>query len=100
MWRRTVALTALVVAGETIFFLPFVLARVFRPTILDVFQLTNLELGSAFALYGLVAMVAYFLGGPLADRFSPRRLLSVALVTTALGGLLMATIQRYGRYEN
>jgi len=95
-WRRIVALTALVVAGETIFVLPFVLARVFRPTILDVFQLTNLELGGAFALYGVVAMVAYFLGGPLADRFSPRKLLSIALVTTSLGGLLMATIPGLG----
>lgn len=95
-WRRALALTALVVAGETIFFLPFVLARVFRPTILDVFQLSNLELGSAFALYGVVAMVAYFLGGPLADRFGPRRLISIALVTTALGGLLMATIPGLG----
>ncbi|MCF7761976.1 MAG: MFS transporter [Cephaloticoccus sp.] len=83
---------ALVVAGESIFFLPFVLARIFRPTLLEVFHLTNLELGMAFSFYGVVAMVAYFFGGPLADRFAPRGLLAVALVTTAAGGLLLLVI--------
>ena len=72
------------------FFLPFVLARVFRPTFLDVFGITNLELGTAFSAYGVVAMVAYFAGGPLADRYSARRLMTVALVATGLGGLVLA----------
>lgn len=94
--RRGIAMLALVVAGESIFFLPFVLARVFRPTLLDVFGLTNLELGTAFAAYGVVAMVAYFAGGPLADRFQPRLLIGTALVTTAAGGLLMAAIPNHG----
>ncbi len=87
--RRALALFALIVAGESIFFLPFVLPRVFRPTILEVFGLTNYEIGTAFAWYGVVAMVAYALGGPLADYFCPRKLLSTALVTTSLGGIVL-----------
>jgi len=79
-------------AGETIFFLPFVLARIFRPTLLEVFGLTNFELGTAFSLYGVVAMFAYFLGGPIADAFSPRKLLTTAMITTAAGGLVLALI--------
>ena len=90
--RRWVSLLALIVAGETIFFLPFVLARIFRPTLLEVFGLTNFELGTAFSLYGIVAMVAYLPGGPVADAFTPRKLLATALVTTAAGGLLLAAI--------
>ncbi|MEZ6083820.1 MAG: MFS transporter [Phycisphaerae bacterium] len=82
-------MVALVVAGEAIFLLPFVFPRVFKPTILEVFGLTNSELGTAFAFYGIVAMVAYALGGPLADLFQPRRLLAIALVATALGGVLL-----------
>jgi len=82
----------LIVAGEAIFLLPFVVARIFRPTFLEVFELTNLELGTAFALYGLVAMGSYFLGGPLADRYPARRLMTMALLTTALGGVLFAAI--------
>ncbi|MEN8119702.1 MAG: MFS transporter [Bacteroidota bacterium] len=87
---------ALITAGETIFFLPFVLARVFRPTLLDVFNLTNFELGIIFSVYGVVAMFSYFIGGPLADKFSARKLISGALAATAFGGLFMATIPSLG----
>lgn len=80
----------LILAGEAIFFLPFVIARVFRPTLLDVFGMTNLELGMAFSAYGVVAMLSYFPGGPLADRFGARKLMTIALVSTATGGLVMA----------
>jgi MFS family permease len=88
--RRMLALFALIAAGETIFFLPFVLARVFRPTVLEVFGLTNLELGTAFSIYGMVAMFSYIPSGPLADLFPPRWMIVVALVSTAAGGLWMA----------
>ena len=91
-WRRVAIMTALILAGECVFLLPFVLARIFRPTFLDVFQLTNLQLGTSFAVYGVVAMVSYFLGGPLADKFSARKLMTVALAATSLGGVLFATI--------
>ena len=37
-------LLALIAAGEAVFFLRFVLARVFRRTLLDVFGTTNLKL--------------------------------------------------------
>ena len=89
---RPIAMLGLIVAGEAIFFLPFVIARVFRPTMLEVFQIGNLELGLAFSAYGVIAMLAYFPGGPLADLFSPRKLMVAALLSTAAGGLLMATI--------
>ncbi|MEL6133690.1 MAG: MFS transporter [Bacteroidota bacterium] len=85
-------MTALVFAGEAIFFLPFVIVRIFRPTMLEVFDITNFELGTAFSAYGVVAMISYFIGGPVADRLSTKILLPVALVATGLGGLYMATI--------
>ena len=43
-------LVTLIAAGEAIFLLPFVLARVFRPTFLDVFGVTTLQLGTVFSL--------------------------------------------------
>lgn len=91
--RRTwYSIATLIVAGEAIFFMPFVIARVFRPTLLEVFDLTNWQLGMAFSAYGIVAMLSYFPGGPLADRFAARKLMSAALASTAAGGLVMATI--------
>ena len=90
--RRWLTLTLLILAGEGIFFLPFGLIRVFRPTFLEVFDLSNYELGLIFSVYGTIAMGAYLVGGPLADRFPARKLVAVAIFTTALGGVYMATI--------
>ena len=91
-FRHYLTIVALIMAGEAVFFLPYLTVRLFRPTVLLVFEITNLELGIAFSLYGAVAMVSYALGGPLADRYAARTLMSVALAVTALGGLYMATI--------
>ncbi|TWT59176.1 MFS transporter [Allorhodopirellula solitaria] len=90
--RHWYAIATLIVAGEAIFFLPFVIARVFRPTLLEVFGLSNWQLGMAFSAYGITAMLSYFPGGPLADRFAARTLMSIALASTAAGGLVMAAI--------
>jgi len=84
-------LWVLILAGEAVFFLPFVLVRIFRPSMLELFQVSNQELGSWFALYGTVAMASYFFGGPLADRFQSRKLMALALVLTAVGGFWMAS---------
>lgn len=90
MSKRTFSMLALILSGEAVFFLPFVLVRIFRPTVLEVFEVTNLELGIIFSVYGIVAMVSYFFGGPLADRFQARKLISVALALTAVGGIVMS----------
>ncbi|MDT0621934.1 MFS transporter [Croceitalea vernalis] len=84
-------LLLLILSGEAVFILPFVLPRIFRPTVLEVFELSNVEIGLCFSIYGLVAVPSYLLGGPLADRFPPRKLIAIALWMTALGGLLFAS---------
>ena len=80
------------IVGETIFLLPFVVTRVFRPTFLTAFGITNLELGTAFSLYGIIAMGSYFLGGPIADRFRPKNLITISLILTGIAGFIMAQI--------
>ena len=67
---RWLTLVTLIVAGEMIFGLPFQTARFFRPTLLEVFGFSNTQLGDLFAAYGVTAMLCYFPGGVLADRFS------------------------------
>ena len=66
-------MVALIFAGEAVYALPFHITRFFRPTVLEVFNLTATELGAAQGVYGVVAMLAYFPGGPLADRFPDRK---------------------------
>ena len=86
----------LILAGETIFLLPFVLPRIFRHTYLDLFGVDNLQLGTCFSIYGLVALVSYLLGGVIADRFQPRKLMSAALLFTAFGGVVMSSFPSLG----
>lgn len=83
---------ALILAGELIFSLPFHIPRFFRPDVIQVFELTNTQLGDIFAVYGIVAMLAYFPGGTIADHFSARKLMSFSLISTALGGFYLYTI--------
>lgn len=89
---RILLMLALVIAGELVFGLAFNIPRFFRPTMLDVFGLTNTQLGDMFMFYGIAAMLAYFPGGVLADRFSARALITASLLATAAGGAYMATI--------
>lgn len=87
-----VILFSLIVAGEMIFSLPFHVIRYFRPTLLEVFNLTNTQIGDALAIYGVTAMISYFPSGVIADRFSSRKLMCFSLLSTAFGGFWMLSI--------
>ncbi|WP_405376828.1 nitrate/nitrite transporter [Nonlabens sp. Asnod3-A02] len=93
--QKLINIILLILAGEANFILPFVLARIFRPTVLDVFELTNLELGACFSIYGIVAFVSYLIGGSLADKYQPRYLMAISLLLTSLGGIYMSTYPSY-----
>ncbi|EZH71773.1 MFS transporter permease [Aquimarina atlantica] len=88
-------LLLVILAGESVFILPFVLSRVFRPTVLEVFNLDNIQLGICFSIYGTVALISYLFGGALADKFPPRKLIATALWMTALGGLIYSGFPNY-----
>jgi len=88
-------LLLLILAGESVFILPFVLPRIFRPTVLETFNLDNVQLGLCFSAYGIVALLSYLFGGPLADKFSPRKLIAVSLWMTALGGIVYASFPSF-----
>lgn len=86
---------SLVFAGEAIFGLPFHVSRYFRPTYVEVFDITQTQLGVLGSIYGFVAMFAYLLGGGLADRFSPRGLLVFSLLVTGASGPYLASIPSF-----
>ncbi len=46
-------------------------------------------IGMAFTTYGITALVCYFPGGYIADKFNARKLLSLSLILTSLGGILL-----------
>ena len=89
------SITLLILSGELIFLLPYVLARVFRPTFLEVFNLSNLQLGGLFSVYGTVAILSYLYGGVISDKFQPKILIAISLFFTAFGGLVLYTYPSY-----
>ena len=89
------SITLLILSGELIFLLPYVLARVFRPTFLEVFNLSNLQLGGLFSVYGTVAILSYLYGGVISDKFQPKILIAISLFFTAFGGLVLSTYPSY-----
>lgn len=95
MRHPALTIGVLIVAGEVIFALPFHIPRFFRASLLEVFGLSNSNLGDVFAVYGVTAMIAYFPGGAIADRYPPHKLMSLSLFATALGGVYLATIPDY-----
>ena len=91
-YRKWLVISCLVISGELIFGLPFHIARFYRPILLDVFQLNNTQLGDALAVYGVTAMLSYFPSGLIADRLSSRKLMSLSLAATAVGGMVLMSI--------
>lgn len=83
---------ALIIAGEAIFLLPFILMRVFKPVIREAFVISDAQIGEAQALYGITAVLSYFFGGFIADKWEARKLLSISLILTAIGGFWMTLI--------
>lgn len=92
MKNKITTMFALVIAGEAIFLLPFILMRVFKPVIRDAFLISDAQIGEAQALYGITAVLSFFFGGFIADKYEPRKLLSLSLLLTACGGFFMTMI--------
>lgn len=90
--NKVTSMFALIIAGEAIFLLPFILMRVFKPVIREAFLISDAQIGEAQALYGITAVISYFFGGFIADKWEARKLLSISLILTAIGGFWMTMI--------
>ena len=55
-WQRVLIIVSLIFAREAIFTLPYHVTRLFRPTLLDVLDLTPTEHGVAQSAYGFMAL--------------------------------------------
>ena len=87
-------MAVLSVSGGIIFFLPF-LQEVYYQPLADALELDNTQVGSLLSVFGVTAMLSYVPGGWLADRISPRILLTFSLLLTGSTGLYFATFPSY-----
>jgi len=87
-------MASLVMAAESIYLLPY-MRKSFQTSMQETFEVSFTQLGVMNAMFGALALGAYFAGGWLSDRFSVRNLLALSLFATGLGGYYMATIPSY-----
>ncbi len=81
-------------SGGVIFLLPF-FQEVYYSPIAEALRLNNTEVGLLMGVFGTTSMLSYLPGGWLADRVSPRKLITVSLIATGLGGIWFATFPGY-----
>ncbi|MCH9693576.1 MAG: MFS transporter [Gammaproteobacteria bacterium] len=92
--RRWLIMTVLSLSGGIIFLLPF-LQEVYYKPLAAALALDNTEVGSLLSVFGVTAMLSYAPGGWLADRVSPRKLLTLSLMLTGGLGLYFASFPSY-----
>jgi nitrate/nitrite transporter NarK len=83
------------ISGGIIFLLPF-LQEVYYIPIAQALSLSNTQVGSLMSAFGITSLICYFPGGWLADRVSPKKLISISLLLTGVAGLYFATLPSYG----
>lgn len=85
--RNFIAILLVAAGGAIIYGLPY-FRYDYYDAYLEVYNLTNTQMGVFGSIFGIFGMVSYLFGGYLADRFSIRMLLTLSLIGTGLGGFL------------
>lgn len=80
-------LVLITIAGAMIYGLPY-FRSYFYDAYLETYNLTNTQMGMFGAMFGLFGMISYLFGGVVADMVSTRKLMSVSLILTGVGGIL------------
>ena len=93
-FRRYIQLGVLILAGGAIYPLIY-LRQNFEVSILESFGITISELGQCYSMLGVIFVLTYVPSGWLADRVSPRWLLSFSLALTGMLGLWFSTMPSF-----
>ncbi len=87
MSRNFIAILLVAAGGAIIYGLPY-FRYDYYDAYLEVYHLTNTQMGVFGSIFGIFGMISYLFGGYMADRFSIRKLLTISLIGTGLGGFL------------
>ncbi len=88
--EKWLTMILLCLSGSLMYWLPFFSEILYMPMI-KAFGFSKTEIGILLSTFGTLSLIGYLPGGWLADRFSPRKLISVALLITAAGGFVFST---------
>ncbi|WP_144143491.1 MFS transporter [Paraburkholderia sp. BCC1884] len=88
--QRYIQLVLLVIAAGAIYPILY-LRQVYQPTMLEVFHITDSQLGYLYSSLGTIFLLSYLPSGWLADRIAPRLLICFSLIATGALGLVYST---------
>lgn len=92
--QKWVTLFVVAIAGGVITKLPYLRETYYAP-LQEATGSTNAQLGMLMSAYGIVNFICYFPGGILADKFSAKKLITIACLGTAAAGFWFATLPSY-----
>lgn len=81
--------------GAYIIFQPVFEKNTYYDAFIEGFGVTNVQFATMFSAYSIVSLIAYFPGGVIADKFSPRKLLTFSFISTALLALWESIFPSY-----
>jgi len=82
-------------AGAYSIYEPIFTRNTYYNAFIEGFGITNTEFATLFSIYSMVTLIAYFPGGVLADKYSPRKLLTFSFISTSLLTFWQSTFPPY-----
>lgn len=92
--KRILILFIISIGTVAMYNLPYMKSTFYDP-MREALSLSHQQLGDLLSIYGIVAMIGYFPGGWLADRFSAKILMSFSLISSGFLGFYFATFPSY-----
>lgn len=81
--------------GAYIIYQPIYEKNTYYEAFIQGFHITNTQFATMFSAFSIVSLVSNFPGGIIADKFSPRKLLTFSFISTALLALWESTFPSY-----
>ncbi len=87
-------LIVICLGGSIIYIFPY-LQYTFYDSMMAELNFSNTQMGNILSIYGALNLIAYFMGGIIADRFPSRILITFSLIVTGISGFWFATFPSY-----
>jgi len=87
MSKNFLAILLIAASGTIIYGLPY-FRYDYYDAYLQVYHLTNTQMGVFGSILGIFGMISYLFGGVVADKFSIKSILSLSLIGTGVGGFI------------
>lgn len=93
--KNMFTLVVITIAAAMIYGLPY-FRSYYYDAYMEMYNLTNTQMGSFGSMFGIFGAISYLFGGVVADAVSTRKVMSISLILTGVGGILHLMNPSYG----